>query len=1623
MHRKMSRRPRLFRAGLALALALFGATFGMAQAESGSRILGPGAMDEPPTMRLIEERSDGISLEFSLPSLVVEEVEFEGQAFQSLAIPGGGDEGPIGGPMLPTFGRFIAVPDYAGVRVELIVEEEEEHAGYRVVPLQDESATTFAYDPAAYARSGFGSDPQVVPGTAALLRGLRVVPIRIAPVRYNPAEGTIRVVRKARLEVSFTGEDLSNATSSPRPLTPSFDRIYRELVVNYPRGEKSGAEAAPGTWLVICRNSTDVTTRLQPLIEWRKRKGYPVYLATTAETGTTKEAIKTWIQNAYNGWANPPEYVVLAGDASGSYSLPCWYETQSGYNGEGDHPYCQLAGNDILADAHLGRLSFESLAELETIVAKMVNYERTPEMSDPGWFTRACLVGDPSSSGYSTIQVQQWIKQRLLQLSYTQIDTIFGGNFVSQMTTALNRGDSFFCYRGYIGMSGWGNSNTYALGNGAKMPFCVISTCGTGSFASSTARSEAFLRAGTATAPRAGIGAIGTATSGTHTRFNNCYTFGTFWGALYKDAWEMGAAHTWGKLNLYLNYQETQSNWVIIFSYWNNLMGDPAGEVWTAVPTNLAVSHPASVATGANSFSVAVTDAGQPCPGALVCLYKSGGTEIQATGITGADGQVELPVAGLTAGTAQLTVSKHDRQCYLADVTVNSPALYVGYAASAVDDDNSGESAGDGDGLINPLEGIELRVQLRNTGSQTASNVTAVLTSESPYVTITDQAETFGSIAAGGTVWSVDDFGFVVDGGCPHGETIRFGLDITSGAEQWHALIDLTVDSATFQPGTQHVYNGGGNGLFDPGETVGLSIALRNTGTVAAEGIQATLHSLSEYVSVPAGVRGYPVIAPGGVQENTANPFSVQARADTPNGYQASMRMVVEFNAGVRDTVDFLVPVGTRAATDPIGPDAYGYWAYDNTDTAYPEAPTYGWIEIDPNYGGAGTQVQLGDYGSYQDKSRAVNLPFTFQHYGQAFTTATICSNGWIQPGVTWMTDYRNWTLPSPGGPDGIIAAFWDDIYEVTSPPGHVYQWFDSANHRWIVQWSRMKNDVSGSAETFQAILHDPTYYPTDTGDGMIIFQYHTVNNPDGTDGHCTVGVESPDNEIGLTYTYFARYPQGAATLAAGRAIKFLPKREVLTGVLHGVVQNASAGGIPLAGVTVQVVESGNTYTTGALGTYSGEELTGSYTVIASRSGFAPDTLEAVAVPAGGSAEADFALQDIAPPVVTMVGRIASTADTLGPYAAEAAAADASPLAEVSLRYRIYDGPWQTLPMAGGATPTYFDAEIPGQLWTTRVDYYVEARDAGGNIATDPPGAPAEHFVFWVGPLLTAYASAFEQTETEWTVGSAEDTAVDGIWEQVDPNGTWHVVTPVQPEDDHTPDPGTICWVTGQAPPDSGEDDNDVEGGATSLVSPRLDLDIDGLVILRYWRWYTNDTQGASDDEWVVEVSEDDGATWKDLERTSVSERQWTRMEFVLSDLMTMTNQVRVRFRASDFGPPSIVEAAVDDFEIVYIGQTPAGVEETLYVPFGFARGPANPARPGSAVRFGLERSGPVQLALYDIQGRRIRTLIEGSLGAGMHTLTWDGRDDRGHLVPSGAYFYRLEAGRQAQNRKILLVH
>ncbi|MCP4251520.1 MAG: hypothetical protein GY778_31165, partial [bacterium] len=212
----------------------------------------------------------------------------------------------------------------------------------------------------------------------------------------------------------------------------------------------------------------------------------------------------------------------------------------------------------------------------------------------------------------------------------------------------------------------------------------------------------------------------------------------------------------------------------------------------------------------------------------------------------------------------------------------------------------------------------------------------------------------------------------------------------------------------------------------DPGETGEISVRIANQGAAIATGVIGTLSCESNWITIADPIGRFGTLGVGATSENSTNRFGLTVAAGCYQGYVATFTLLLTFSSGVSDTASFAVQVGTAATDDPTGPDTYGYYAYDNTDTGYPDAPEYDWIEIASNHSGPGTAVPgLGG----DDASVTVDLPFAFTYYGQNFTRATICTNGWIAMGATYLTNYRNWNIPGAGAPPNMIAAMWDNLY------------------------------------------------------------------------------------------------------------------------------------------------------------------------------------------------------------------------------------------------------------------------------------------------------------------------------------------------------------------------------------------------------------------------------------------------------------------------------------------------------------------------------------------------------------------------------------------------------------------
>jgi len=590
-----------------------------------------------------------------------------------------------------------------------------------------------------------------------------------------------------------------------------------------------------------------------------------------------------------------------------------------------------------------------------------------------------------------------------------------------------------------------------------------------------------------------------------------------------------------------------------------------------------------------------------------------------------------------------ITVTKRNTMPYLYTIPCSQVDCMPMYSSVVLDDDNSGGTQGNGDHIMNPGEIIDLPVYIRNFGNVTqATSVSATVASTNPHVAIVSGNAGFPNIAPGDSAQSSTPFRIHVSSGMQHREQALLTITITSSAGQTAGAIPLTCYAGRAMYMRQAL-----SAPLNPGASANLSVVIMNSGSMPMNGVTGQLTPLTPFVQADVATASFGDIAAGALDSNNASAFTLTANSMTFRGLQAPMRLVLTTSDGFRDTLQFIVSVGTAAGSDPTGPDAYGYYAYDNTDTAYSVYPTYNYVDISAN-GGTLLTAPSNDPGEktvYTANYSAVRrLPFGFKFYGQVYDTLTICSNGWCAFGnQSYLDMFRHYQIPAMGAPNAMIAPFFCDLKTTGSGKG-VWVMDDSQNHRCIIQWKASAWNYSctpeeGSSDPshfatpldFEVILYDTTYVPTLDGNGEVVVQYNQVtmnlnaeycDEPAGS----TIGIQKPGNVVGLQYAYQNIYSPGAATVTSGRAIMFTTEARQMFGQIQGTVTDAGSSQ-PMPGVNVAVDGYAYHATTDNAGHYSiADVLIGTYNLHATFHRFDTDSVASVTVRLDSSTTANFSM-------------------------------------------------------------------------------------------------------------------------------------------------------------------------------------------------------------------------------------------------------------------------------------------------------------------------------------------------------------------------------------------------------------
>ncbi len=1003
-------------------------------------------------------------------------------------------------------------------------------------------------------------DVSAFPGKPVILGGLRIVSVTV------PATVTDENGCRALETIDATVDFGVRWQSSQRPVSPAFRSLFRNMLLN-PPALTGTDDFDPEHLLIICPDFAE--TNLQPFVEWKRRKGLECTLSTLGEIGIGPEddvGLKAYLQEAYDTWENPPDFVLLAGDETvlpvhwdftldpptlfSSASVPGWYTDENWF--------ACLDGDDFFPDIIISRWVVDTEYEYAYLTSKSTRYEMYPNLTQTDWYRKAVVAaqdtlyyqGDPSMR-LTVLET----RQMMLDYGFTQVDTLFGGFNPYQLTLWLNEGRSYLNYRGSGWTMGWAGINYYInnlenLSNSFMLPVVTGIGCGVCIFTDpETGFGEQWMLLGSISDQRGAIAFIGPCWN-THTYYNDQLDLGIYSSIFENGEERIGASLIAGKAALYDYFDDWFASdpniEEIVRVAFNQycMFGDPELKPYNDVPAALYADFPAAVSTGPQPVEITVTDeSGDPYEGALVCLYLPG--DFQEADLTDSEGSVTLTSNATTLPAyVYLTVTAFNHAPVLDSILVITDSQYVLHLSYELDD-NSG---GNGDGGLSPGEEVLWTETLKNYGILTAPGVEATLSSDHPLVTMTQDTSSYGDILPQQTAVGTPDYILqIAPESYTIGDEITFRLDISDAVDSsWTSLVTLPLLTPALE-----VINldpdPSGNNRLDRGETCDLSFGLRNSGSQAISDGTAELHSDDPYVEIIQGAVPVGNLNVGGIFYSGSTPFTVSISPYTPTMHEITFLFKLvseEATYTFADSASFTFAVGEYGAGDPTQGPTGLYYAYETKDTLYSESPAFEWMEIDPDSGGFGDILPF----SNEIQVVTVDLPFTFTYWGEDFTRLTVSADGWVAPGEITSVPPDNYQLPHTDGVPGMIAALWDNLWNPTSEEGRVCAYFDADNGKYIIEWDNISHYSSASPkETFQIVLCDPVMYPTRTGDAEIIFYYRDLNFFGIM--FSTSGIESPDELWGINYSYNDSLPVTAFGLEDSSAIRWTTDEPFITAV------------------------------------------------------------------------------------------------------------------------------------------------------------------------------------------------------------------------------------------------------------------------------------------------------------------------------------------------------------------------------------------------------------------------------------------------------------------------------------------
>jgi len=792
------------------------------------------------------------------------------------------------------------------------------------------------------------------------LAGYHLADLEICPLVYLPAEENIRFIRRIHFRILTAPGGRQARPVGRRSLQDEeFYRGMIEPLVLNPAGAGRMAPSAvarpskalsPGDYQYVIITGSSYADEFQPLADWKGHKGVPDTIVTREWIESNysgydvREEIRNFIIDAYTAWGT--RWVLLGGDTNvipsrTAYAMTCeaninayedsiradlyFSDLDGDWDADGDHIYGEIADSvDLYPDVFVGRASVSSQLEGTAWVSKVLLYEQTPQPDQAlkMLFAAEELWGWPN---YTDGGVHKdMIDDQSVPDRFDPIKKLYeslGNESADSVRYYINQGLNLFNHDGHcwystmsMGSGSFGLSDMDNLTNADEPAILYSIGCWPAAF-DYNCMAEHWNN----NPNGGGVAFIGNSRYGWGSPGNPGYGYSDLFDTrFFHELFVGGQIHIGAALaaaKVHYVPKSRQENVYRIHQYQVNLLGDPEMPVWTDSPGTLTVTCPDEVPEGSVPLEVTVTAGGHPVAGALVCLQADNG--LYWRGTTGLSGQVNPLLAVPAADSVLITVTARDYYPHRGamDVLVSGP--FVSRSDQTFDD------AG-GNGELNPGEQVDVLVALKNSGTQAATGVGAVLRSSDTLAMVLDSLGSYGDLSPGDTAWS--SYQVLFSEGCQDGQVFQPVLDIQDGSSNaWSSILGLvTVEPAlVFQDA---MVDDGGDGIPQPGETIDLEIILVNAGLGEATGVTARLTALDEYAAVVTDTAAYGDI-PADSTAGPAMPFQVAVDDSCPAQHDLPLKLTMTTSDGYDFTEGLILAIGHRGFSDDME-SGVGDWTH-----------------------------------------------------------------------------------------------------------------------------------------------------------------------------------------------------------------------------------------------------------------------------------------------------------------------------------------------------------------------------------------------------------------------------------------------------------------------------------------------------------------------------------------------------------------------------------------------------------------------------------------------------------------------------------------------------------------------